>query len=133
MMIGLCAINECLYFPFLDNANVFVKECFSIDYTNTGLYLCLPFIFASIYTNNIVITTALLGEFILHRFQRKVLVFCSTLIPLIGHFIIFINTNCENATSLKQKIFLAIGLSFFGMGLGAYYSISFPAVGLCVP
>ena len=28
---------------------------------------------------------------------------------------------------------LVVGLSFFGMGLGTYYSINFPAVGLSVP
>ena len=132
-MIALCAINECLYFPFLDNANVFVKQCYSIADTNTGSYLCLPFVFASKFIPILVAITALLGKYVLHKISRRILIFISTIIPLTGHFIIYMSTNCETHTSFHQKILLAVGLSFFGMGLGAYYSISFPAVGLSVP
>ena len=81
----------------------------------------------------LVTITALLGKYVLHKISRRILIFLSTLIPLTGHFIIYMNTNCETHTSSSQKILLAVGLCFFGMGLGAYYSISFPAVGLSVP
>jgi hypothetical protein len=51
-----------------------------------------------------------------------------------GHFVIFLSTNCERESSLLlEKVLLVMGLMFFGMGLGAYYSVCFPAVGLTVP
>lgn len=125
-MITLCAINECLYFPFLDNANVLIQTRFCVPHTKTGFYLCLPFISA-------IITTAFFGETIMSKYLRKDLIFFCSLFPLVGHLTIFFITNCDGETSLQEEFFLAIGLIFFGMGLGSYYAVSFPAVGLSVP
>ncbi len=80
-----------------------------------------------------MVITAIHGEYILHRFAKtKLIVFCS-LIPMLGHFIIFIIPDCSKEESMLVEFFLILGLSFFGMGLGSYYSISFPAVGYTVP
>ena len=56
-----------------------------------------------------------------------------SLIPLLGHSLIFFDINCESEPSIIEKIVLGFGLTFFGMGIGSYYSVSFPAVGLSVP
>ena len=56
-----------------------------------------------------------------------------SLIPLIGHSLILFDINCESEPSIIEKIVLGFGLAFFGMGIGSYYSVSFPAVGLSVP
>jgi hypothetical protein len=37
------------------------------------------------------------------------------------------------ATSLLTKACLILGFLVFGTGLGCYYSVAFPAVGLAVP
>ena len=58
LMIALCAVNECLYFPFLDNANILIQRRFCVPHEKTGIYLCLPFISA-------ITTTAFLGKGIL--------------------------------------------------------------------
>lgn len=47
LVIFLCAINECLYFPFLDNANELIINRFCIPFEDTGYYLSIPFIAAS--------------------------------------------------------------------------------------
>ena len=47
LVLVLCGINECLYFPFLDNANELVTTRFCISYDQTGYYLAIPFVSAS--------------------------------------------------------------------------------------
>ena len=47
LVIALCGFNECLYFPFLDNANELITNRFCIAYQDTGYYLCIPFAVAS--------------------------------------------------------------------------------------
>ena len=49
LVLLLCGINECLYFPFLDNANELVTTRFCIPYEHTGYYLSIPFLAASNY------------------------------------------------------------------------------------
>ena len=51
LVIVLCGINECLYFPFLDNANELVTNRFCIPYEDTGIYLSIPFVSASNSSN----------------------------------------------------------------------------------
>lgn len=55
------------------------------------------------------------------------------MIPLIGHGIIFLDTNCTDGPTLFGEFILVVGLCFFGMGIGSYYTVSFPGVGLAVP
>lgn len=125
-MIALCAINECLYFPFLDNAKVLIQTRFCVYQTNTGFFLCLPFIAA-------IVTTSLMGKYMLHKFSRQTLIFLSSLLPLSGHILIYFISNCKDKISVWEEILLACGFILFGMGLGAYYSVSFSAIGLTVP
>ena len=47
LVIALCGFNECLYFPFLDNANELITNRFCIAYEDTGYYLSVPFLVAS--------------------------------------------------------------------------------------
>lgn len=81
----------------------------------------------------VVTTTFLLGKFVLGKVARHLLIFLASIVPLVGHTIIYIDHNCQSEIALSEKIMLILGLIFFGMGLGSYYSISFPAVGLSVP
>ena len=59
------------------------------------------------------------------------MVTCS-LIPFFGHLLIFL-IPFESEGSIFVDTLLVIGLSMFGMGLGSYYSVSFPAIGYAVP
>lgn len=61
------------------------------------------------------------------------MIFLASLAPLCGHLMIYLITNCDGESSFFEELFLVFGLVLFGMGLGSYYSISFPAVGLAVP
>lgn len=80
-----------------------------------------------------VITSALISK-IIPKFQRKSLIFIVSFIPLIGHGIIFLDENCDaSGPTLMGEATLIIGFTFFGMGIGTYYSVSFPGVGLSVP
>jgi hypothetical protein len=79
-----------------------------------------------------VITSAVSSK-ILTLMERKKLIFLVAFIPLIGHSIIFFDQDCEVEPTLLGEATLILGLSFFGMGIGTYYSVSFPAVGLSVP
>jgi hypothetical protein len=56
----------------------------------------------------------------------------SSLLPLIGHVIIFLTTNCDVETTYFQELCIVVGFVFFGMGIAGYYSVSMPAVGLSV-
>ena len=47
LVIVLCGVNECLYFPFLDNANELIINRFCIPYEQTGYFLSIPFLAAS--------------------------------------------------------------------------------------
>jgi hypothetical protein len=70
----------------------------------------------------------------LNKIARHKLILYSSIIPLIGHAIIFFDENCENGQeTFKGQLILIIGFSFFGMGIGSYYSISFPGIGLSIP
>ena len=77
--------------------------------------------------------TSYFSHHLLECVSRKKLIFVVSLIPLLGHSIIFLDHNCKEAPSRWAEVALVVGLSFFGMGLGTYYAVSFPAVGLCVP
>jgi hypothetical protein len=79
-----------------------------------------------------VITSAV-SSYIIPRVQRHRLIFYVSLLPLLGHSLIFFDFNCDQEPTLIVKIILALGLTFFGIGIGTYYSVSFPAVGLSVP
>ena len=81
LTIAICAINECLYFPFLDNANELIQMRFKIPYKDTGYYLCLPFFAA-------ILTTIVMSRILLH-FNRKDLIFYTSILPCVGHLIIF--------------------------------------------
>lgn len=51
-----------------------------------------------------------------------------------GHLMILMLPNCtEESLNLGGKLLLACGFFIFGTGIGAYYSICFPAVGMAVP
>ena len=56
-----------------------------------------------------------------------------SVMPLIGHSLIFLNGNCEGSPTVLAKTLLILGMIFFGIGIGTYYSVTFPAVGLSVP
>lgn len=78
--------------------------------------------------------TSALSSKVLELWPRPVLILASSLLPLAGHGIIFLDENCgEAGATLTGKLTLIVGFCFFGMGIGAYYSISFPGVGLSVP
>jgi hypothetical protein len=79
------------------------------------------------------VLTSALGSKVLTLMDRKKLIFLVSFIPLIGHSIIFLNEDCQTEPTFFGELTLIIGFSFFGMGIGSYYSVSFPAVGLSVP
>jgi hypothetical protein len=54
-------------------------------------------------------------------------------IPVIGHSLIYLDFNCEASPTIMGQILLVLGLTFFGIGIGTYYSVSFPGVGMSVP
>lgn len=60
-MIVLCSINECLYFPFLDNAKVLIQTRFCVQQEKTSFYLCLPYLSASTPIPYTVATSLLVG------------------------------------------------------------------------
>ena len=70
---------------------------------------------------------------ILSLCDRKILIFAVSFIPLIGHSIIFFVEDCDGEPTFMGQFTLVLGFCFFGMGIGSYYSVSFPAVGLSVP
>ena len=81
----------------------------------------------------IVLTTIAMSR-VLALFERKNLIFYSSVLPFLGHLMIMMLPNCEEESlSLSGKLLLACGFFVFGTGIGAYYSISFPAVGMAVP
>ena len=68
---------------------------FKIPYEDTGYYLCLPFLAASIFYLIIiylVITTLIMSRLLLY-FPRQSLIFYTSLLPFIGHIIILIIPN----------------------------------------
>lgn len=70
----------------------------------------------------------------LEKYSRPKLIFLSSLLPLLGHLIIFLIDNCEEGeTTFFEEMLLILGFSLFGTGIAGYYSISMPAVGLAVP
>lgn len=79
-----------------------------------------------------VITSAVSSK-VLSMFERKKLIFFVSFIPLLGHSIIFFDQDCDKQPTFFGELTLILGFSFFGMGIGSYYSVSFPAVGLSVP
>lgn len=79
-----------------------------------------------------MITSAISSYFIQH-IQRHKLIFYVSAIPLIGHSLIYLDLNCESEPTFTGEAMLVLGLIFFGVGIGTYYSVSFPAVGLSVP
>jgi len=79
-----------------------------------------------------VITSAV-SSLIIPKVERHKLILYISVIPLLGHSLIFFDFNCDSEPSLIVKGILVFGLAFFGMGIGTYYSVSFPAVGLSVP
>jgi hypothetical protein len=79
-----------------------------------------------------VLTSAISSK-ILSLIDRRKLIFLIAFIPLIGHSIIFLDRDCEGEPTFLGELTLILGFCFFGFGLGSYYSVSFPAVGLSVP
>ena len=77
--------------------------------------------------------TSAISSLIIPRVERHKLILYVSVIPLLGHSLIFFDVNCESEPTLVVKGILVLGLAFFGMGIGTYYSVSFPAVGLSVP
>lgn len=54
--------------------------------------------------------------------------------PFLGHMMIMLLPNCEEESlTIGGKLMLAAGFLVFGTGIGGYYSVSFPAVGMSVP
>lgn len=92
-----------------------------------------PLPFSQYIFSYLVTLSILVGEHILYRFPRHVLIFLSSLLPLIGHTIIYLLTDCVSETTVVEEIFLILGFVFFGSGIAGYYSVSMPAVGLSVP
>lgn len=81
----------------------------------------------------IVLTTMAMSR-VLILIERKNLILYSSCLPFLGHLMIMMLPNCEEASlSMSGKILLACGFFVFGTGIGAYYSVSFPAVGMAVP
>jgi MFS family permease len=71
---------------------------------------------------------------VLPNFERKNLIFYTSVLPFLGHLIILSLPNCEEETlSTGKKFILGSGFFVFGSGIGVYYSVSFPAVGMAVP
>ena len=77
--------------------------------------------------------TSGISSLIIPRVARHKLILYVSFIPLLGHSLIFFDFNCDSEPTLAVKGILALGLALFGMGIGTYYSVSFPAVGLSVP
>lgn len=69
----------------------------------------------------------------LYKYPRHKLIFASSLLPLVGHSVIYFIYDCEGETTYFEEIFLVLGFILFGTGIAGYYSISMPAVGLSVP
>jgi hypothetical protein len=79
------------------------------------------------------VITSGLSSLIIPVVERHKLILIISVIPLIGHSLIFFDINCEGEPTPMVKAILTLGMAFFGMGIGTYYSVSFPAVGLSVP
>ena len=92
------------------------------------------FFFSKYIPIKLVITSAI-SSHILTLMSRQKLIFFVSFIPLIGHSIIYFDQDCsiESGPTFINEAILILGFIFYGMGIGTYYSISFPAVGLSVP
>ena len=78
-------------------------------------------------------TTMAMSRF-LGCFERRNLIFFTSVLPFFGHMIITVLPNCEEEElGIEMKFLLGAGFFVFGSGIGAYYSVSFPAVGMSVP
>ena len=67
-------------------------------------------------------------------FERKNLILYTSILPFLGHMMIMFLPNCEKESlTIGGKLMLASGFLVFGTGIGGYYSVSFPAVGMAVP
>jgi MFS family permease len=78
--------------------------------------------------------TSALSSLIIPKFERSKLILWTSVIPLIGHSIIYSDFDCDlNGETSFGKFILILGFIFFGMGIGSYYSVSFSAVGLSIP
>lgn len=98
-----------------------------------GTFCVYHFVLQVILFLSIVLTTMAMSR-VLVFFERKNLIFYSSALPFLGHLMIMMLPNCEEESlSLSGKLLLACGFFVFGTGIGAYYSISFPAVGMAVP
>lgn len=107
---------------------------FKIPYSETGYFLCLPFCAASIYLLLLIVLTTICMSKVLVLMERKNIIFYSSVLPFLGHLMIMMLPNCEQESlSIGGKLLLGCGFFIFGTGIGAYYSVSFAAVGMAVP
>lgn len=130
VLILICAIDESIYIPFMDNANTMIQLRFGVEYSKTGVYLCIPFAAASTSEFSIVLSTIIFG-LLLKRFTRRKLTLISGIIGLAAHTIIYMLPNTKEPTALSL-VMVALSFFLFGFGLGSYYSIIYPMVGLSV-
>jgi hypothetical protein len=80
-----------------------------------------------------VFTTIVMSK-VLFYFEKRKLIFYTSVLPFLGHVMIMLLPNCEEESlSIGGRLLLGTGFFVFGTGIGAYYSISFPAVGMAVP
>lgn len=114
----------------MDNANTMIQLRFGVEYSKTGLFLCIPFIAASTFCRYSVISTIFFG-LLLRRFTRRKLAVISGLFGIITHIVIYLLPNTKDPTT-SSLVVVAISFFAFGFGLGSYYSIIYPMVGLSV-
>lgn len=48
LLIVVCMLSEALFIPFLDNGNIYFSTIYSIDSTEAGTYLVLPYVFCAL-------------------------------------------------------------------------------------
>jgi MFS family permease len=114
----------------MDNANTLIQVRFGIEYSKTGQYLCIPFLSASTQFHNLVFSTMIFG-YLLKKFSRRRLAFLSGLIGVFAHLMIYWLPN-SNLPTDHNMMLVALAFFAFGFGLGSYYSIIYPLVGLSV-
>ena len=107
----------------MDNANTMIQRRFGVEYSQTGVYLCIPFVAA-------IMSTIIFG-LLLKRFTRRKLALMSGVIGLSSHAVIYMLPNTTTPTTFSLAM-VAFSFFAFGFGLGSYYSIIYPMVGLSV-
>jgi MFS family permease len=114
----------------MDNANTLIQVRFGIEYSDTGYYICIPFLSASTLLGNLVSSTIIFG-YLLKIYSRRKLAIVSGLIGLIVHLLIYILPNYQQGGEQNHAMISAC-FFLFGFGLGSYYAVIYPLVGLAV-